>query len=90
MTAAFHIASASGSLARCWTAGRVLQIGPSAAIKLKHRVRQSGSTAPANNGGSRRHVLERTLMCCAGWCQRGRHLPYPAKVRVASKRTALP
>jgi transposase len=34
------------------------QVSPSAAIKLMHRVRQTGSTAPAKIGGYRRPVLE--------------------------------
>src|SRR5215213_8047807 len=33
------------------------QVSPSAAIKLMHRVRQTGSTAPAKIGGYRRPVL---------------------------------
>ena len=34
------------------------QVSPSAAIKLMQRVRQTGSTAPAKIGGSRRPLLE--------------------------------
>jgi putative transposase len=34
------------------------QVSPSAAIKLMHRVRRTGSTAPAKIGGYRRPVLE--------------------------------
>jgi putative transposase len=34
------------------------QVSPSAAIKLMHRVRQTGSTAPAQIGGYRRPLLE--------------------------------
>src|SRR5215218_4398725 len=34
------------------------QVSPSAAIKLIHRVRQTGSTAPAQIGGYRRPLLE--------------------------------
>ncbi len=33
-------------------------VSPSAAIKLMHRLRQTGSTAPAQIGGYRRPVLE--------------------------------
>ncbi len=34
------------------------QVSPSAAIKLMHRVRQTGSIAPAKIGGYRRPLLE--------------------------------
>ena len=39
-------------------AARRFQVSPSAAIKLMQRVRQTGGTAPAKIGGSRRPLLE--------------------------------
>lgn len=40
-------------------AGRRFAVSASAAIKLMQRVRQTGSTAPAKIGGSRRPLLEK-------------------------------
>src|SRR4051812_21096331 len=45
-----------GSSARA--AAERFEVSPSAAIKLMQRVRQTGSTAPAQIGGHRRPVLE--------------------------------
>ena len=46
-----------GSSARA--AAERFAVSPSAAIKLMQRVRQTGSTAPAKIGGSRRPLLEK-------------------------------
>ncbi len=45
-----------GSSARA--AAERFEVSPSAAIKLMHRVRETGSTAPAKIGGHRRPILE--------------------------------
>ena len=49
-------AVAQGSSIR--KAAKRFAVSPSAAIKLMHRVRQTGSTAPAQIGGYRRPLLE--------------------------------
>src|SRR5918993_59891 len=41
------------------TAAKRFEVSPSSAIKLMRRVRQTGSTAPAQIGGYRRPLLEK-------------------------------
>src|ERR671917_191467 len=73
-------AVAQGHSAR--QAAQRFAVSPSAAVKLMQRVRQTGSTAPAKIGGSRRPLLEphadtlptAEIPRLSGWAARGERL----------------